>query len=254
VNYGVCFLVGLCIGFFTDNLQFNLINSSTIVSAAVLGSIFLPSFFLLSYSTYKVGVGPTTVANKLSMILPVIFSIVWFQSPTKVSLIGVVCSSILSIYFISPKGGASSSTRSNWYLPFCIFLTGGLIDILLLYFNSRLQSPSDLYTFTLLLFLTASTLGLIYFGVIQRKLTSLATFSVWRYGILLGIPNFFSVYFLLKALQYYENNGAFVFPCMNVSIILVSTLCSIVLFQEKITRRMWAGIGFSALSILLLTL
>ncbi|UOQ70580.1 hypothetical protein [Hymenobacter cellulosilyticus] len=40
-------------------------------------------------------------------------------------------------------------------------------------------------------------------------------------GIVLGIPNYFSIYFLIMALGNFGNDGAFVYPVANVATILL---------------------------------
>jgi len=70
-------------------------------------------------------------------------------------------------------------------------------------------------------------------------------------GIALGIPNFFSIYFLVMALR---NNGfesSTIFTINNVAIVLVSTFLGIILFKEKLITKNWIGIILAIISILL---
>ena len=52
-------------------------------------------------------------------------------------------------------------------------------------------------------------------------------------GILLGIPNFYSIYFLMMALNN-EMSGSVFFPTLNCSVIALSSLLGIYLFKEKL--------------------
>jgi uncharacterized membrane protein len=70
-------------------------------------------------------------------------------------------------------------------------------------------------------------------------------------GIALGVPNFFSIYFLLRALQNEVLNSASVFTINNVAIVMFSTLLGILLFKEVLSTKNWVGITMAVLSILL---
>jgi len=72
-------------------------------------------------------------------------------------------------------------------------------------------------------------------------------------GFLLGIPNYFSIYFFILALRIDGLDSSSIFIINNVSIVLLSTLLGIVCFKEKISPKNWIGIGIAILSILLIT-
>ncbi len=75
--------------------------------------------------------------------------------------------------------------------------------------------------------------------------------SVWA-AIPLGLPNFFSFYFLLKALDAYQNNAAVVLTMYNLSVILLSALSAYVFFNERLTAKQWIGILLGCIGIVLL--
>ena len=69
-------------------------------------------------------------------------------------------------------------------------------------------------------------------------------------GIALGIPNYFSVYFLVQALRSDILESSGIFTVNNVAIVMVSTLLGILLFKEKLLTKNWIGIGLAILGIL----
>jgi uncharacterized membrane protein len=73
-------------------------------------------------------------------------------------------------------------------------------------------------------------------------------------GIFLGIPNYFSIYFLFKALNFYLNNSAAVFPINNVGIVVASTLFAVLIFSEKLNRKNVIGFVLAIISIILMSL
>jgi len=72
-------------------------------------------------------------------------------------------------------------------------------------------------------------------------------------GIALGIPNFFSIYFQLKALSAFDNNGALLYPSLNIGIIIGSTLAAILFFKEHLSKVNKVGIAIAIFAILLLS-
>ena len=73
-------------------------------------------------------------------------------------------------------------------------------------------------------------------------------------GICLGIPNYFSIFFLLRALNQNTFNSASIFTLNNVAIVLFSTLLGILLFKEKLDWRNWSGVALAVVSIVLVAL
>jgi uncharacterized membrane protein len=73
-------------------------------------------------------------------------------------------------------------------------------------------------------------------------------------GIALGVPNYFSIFFLLGALQNNAINSASVFTINNVAIVMLSTLLGILLFKEELSLKNWVGISLAILSIVLVAI
>jgi uncharacterized membrane protein len=72
-------------------------------------------------------------------------------------------------------------------------------------------------------------------------------------GIGLGLPNYFSIYFLIGALRSDIANTK-VFILNNVAIVLISTLLGILFFNEKLLKKNWIGIGLAVISIILISI
>jgi multidrug transporter EmrE-like cation transporter len=70
---------------------------------------------------------------------------------------------------------------------------------------------------------------------------------------MLGIPNYFSMYFLLKTLSAFHNTSAVVFPVNNIGILAASSLVSILFFKEKMNKLNWYGLLLSVVSIILIS-
>ena len=72
-------------------------------------------------------------------------------------------------------------------------------------------------------------------------------------GILLGVPNYFSiVVYLLKALSTEGMESSTAFTLNNVGIVILSTLFGLFIFKEKLVSKNWFGIVVAIVSIILI--
>ena len=72
-------------------------------------------------------------------------------------------------------------------------------------------------------------------------------------GVVLGIPNYFSLYYLIKMLDSRVYESSTIFTIHNVAIVIVSTLVAVLFFKEKITMRNSMGIALALIAIFLVT-
>jgi multidrug transporter EmrE-like cation transporter len=134
-------------------------------------------------------------------------------------------------------------------LPFTVFVAGGLIDISINYSNYVLINEQNEEVFAIALFGGAAIIGSVLLIFQKRKLELKSLVG----GIYLGIPNYFSLYFVLKALTVFENNGAVFYPIYNVGIIMLSSFLAMLLFKERLSKLNFLGLGLSVLALFLLS-
>ena len=72
------------------------------------------------------------------------------------------------------------------------------------------------------------------------------------FGLLVGIPNYFSAKFLLDTLEYIP--AVITYPTCNVATILVVTLAGILFFREQLSRRQVLALGIILVALTLLNL
>ena len=70
------------------------------------------------------------------------------------------------------------------------------------------------------------------------------------FGLLVGIPNYFSSRFLLRSLSYVP--AVIAYPTYSVATMLVITLVGVLAFREKLGRRQWAALGIILVALGLL--
>jgi drug/metabolite transporter (DMT)-like permease len=72
-------------------------------------------------------------------------------------------------------------------------------------------------------------------------------------GLILGVPNFLSLYFLLLALGSFGNSAAFVFPIYNILSMLVSSLAAWIFYKEKLNNLNKIGLALAVVAIILIS-
>ncbi len=269
VNYVVCVLTGLV---FADSTHWQVFNPTQWWGMAVfLGFTFIGTFYLMGITTQRAGVTVTTLANKMSMVIPVLVNLLIFKSTTDfdwlngLGLVFALAAVVLSSYTptennannenlnVNADKNTNSKTKTTLLLPLSIFVLGGIIDTSLSYANLHLLQKGEEVVFPIVLFATAACIGFV--GIVYNWVANKEPFvfkSLWA-GIILGIPNYFSIYFLLAALAAFGGNGAFVIPMLNICIILLATLVSILFLGDKLNRINQIGVLLALVAILLLS-
>ena len=93
--------------------------------------------------------------------------------------------------------------------------------------------------------------GLFVLGFQAVKGTLKITFKNIIAGVALGVPNYFSIYFLIQALRGNGLESSTVFTINNVAIVMFSTILGIVIFKEKLIPKNWLGVALAIISIIL---
>ncbi|MBR5502370.1 MAG: EamA family transporter, partial [Oscillospiraceae bacterium] len=72
------------------------------------------------------------------------------------------------------------------------------------------------------------------------------------FGVIIGVPNFFSSRFLLLSLS--SVPAVIAYPTFSVAAMLIVTMAGVVLFGEKLTRQQWLALGGILLALILLNI
>lgn len=246
-NYWVCFTVGtIALGRFPIDAQ--VVASGWFPYAFALGFVFIGSFALIARTVQQFGISITAVTQRMSLLMTVGFAVWYFgEAMTPLKAIGIALAiAAVGLTSISPKAAdpTPQADMPRWmlFLPLLVFVLSGGIECVLQYVQRvELSDNVGQLAFTTTLFGTAGAVGILVW-VIQVGRGQMRPH--WRHllgGIALGIPNFGSIYFLLRVLdQGWE--GSLAFPINNVGVILFSTLVAVLLFRERLTPRKQWGI------------
>ena len=256
VNYVVCVIIGLI--FMGDFHALSAVEFGAAWTwvAFFIGFLLVIGFYSATITAQKMGVSITSVASKVSMVFPILFSLFILKIESKefsvFNYLGMFLA-VFSIYLGSLRQGNPESVNlsklSMFLLPFAVFVIGGLIDISVNYSNYTLINSQNEPVFPLVLFGSAAVIGA-FFMIFQKKKFEKKSLIG---GLYLGISNYLSLYFVLKALTVFENNGAVFYPIYNVGIILLSSFLAMILFKERLSKINYLGLGLSVLALFLLS-
>jgi len=251
VNY----FIACTVGFFgyIDGSDFTQVPSENwFPGALMLGFLFITVFNLAAMTTQKSGLSVVAVATKMSVAIPVLCGIFLYNESTGILKILGILLALVSVYLTSIKTEEGISIKKeNLIFPLLVFLGSGIIDTSLKFLETSYVSETDVGLFSSTIFATAGSLGIIIL-IIQAFMGKLKiTYKNILGGIALGIPNYYSIYFLVMALRSEGFDSSTIFTMNHVAIVTVSTLVGILLFKEKLIKKNWIGLILAVISIIL---
>lgn len=253
VNYFVCFITAwFVIG--ENPSSITVYQEPWFIPAIFLGFVFITIFNVVAIATQKIGIAITIVFQKMSMIFPVILGLVLFSEVLNLIKILGIITAIASVIFLNMnEGSETKATRKEFLLLSMLILFGsGIIDGgLFLLEKYQIVESADI-KFVANLFLNAGVIGLvvILYHVIKGTAKRF-TIKDLIGGVLLGIPNFFTIYLILKILNMGWEGSKF-FPLNNVGILALSALSGFLIFKEKLNKYNIIGLALAFITILLL--
>ena len=253
VNYIVAFGVGLYV--YQGPIMLKDVPGQPWFYGAIgLGVLFIVVFNLMAATSQRLGVSVASVATKMSLVIPVVFAVLMYNEALSFLKISGIVLALAAVYFASVKKKSVDFKASSLLLPLLVFLGSGVIDTSLKYLQEFYIEAVNYPIFSASLFGVAGLVGILYLGITSFKTNLKFSLRNIIGGIALGIPNYLSIFFLLKALEESKLNSASIFTINNVAIVMLSTLLGIFIFSEKIEPKNWGGIVLAVISIVLVAL
>lgn len=208
----------------------------------LMGTLFIIIFLMIAKTAQSIGVSVASVANKMSFIIPVAAAVALYGDTLGAMKIAGMLIALLSVYLTSRRDKSHGHGISVIVLPAVVFLGSGLIDALVNYTQQKLLGANESSVFVALSFLVAFVLGLVL--VIIKVVTGKTRLQAKALlgGILLGLPNYFSIWCLVEALNTSGYESSILYPVANMGIVLLSAVGARALFREKLSLVNGAGI------------
>lgn len=202
----------------------------TFIFGALLGILFVLAFFIFAKAVGSAGAALSSVSSRISVIIPITLSILIFnEEPNHYQLIGFFFTVVtIILFYFSVRGLNQGNLHFTDYFYLFALLAGiGINDFCMKVFQDlRPENEKALFLFSIFTFAFIYTISIILYKKIPFERKTIYT------GLILGIPNIFSSYFLLAALA--GVSAIVVYPVVNIGVILLTTFGAILLWKEKI--------------------
>jgi drug/metabolite transporter (DMT)-like permease len=251
VNYIIAFSFGV----FTSNtavLITEIPSQNWFLGAFCLGFLFISIFNVMGITAQRNGLSVASVAGKMSVVIPIIFGIIVYNEGVGfIKVIGILMA-LIAVYLSSAKSDTNTVKFKNLFFPLLLFIGSGLLDTGLKYVEMTSVSDGEEPLFLATIFGCAFILGI--FVVIAQLINGKFKFQ-WKNvlgGIVLGVPNYYSMEFLLKAFKT-DLESSTLFTINNVGIVILTTIFALFFFKEKLIKKNWIGIALAVVSIVLVS-
>jgi len=227
--------------------------------AAGLSLFFVAGFYLFGLAVWYWGVAVMTALQKMSMVLSTVFIVIVFHEtlrPVQWAGIGL---GVLAIPLV--MSGTTRSSRSVPSRPYLAYgtaaaslLMAAVIESGLVFVERKLTVSSADPQVIAVIFGLAFGWGSLVLLVNREQRRAFFHVRQLAAGWLLGIPNYLSIHFLMKAIGSSFPLGL-VFPVINIATILLGVFLGVALFREPldIGKRLGLLLALVSLSLMALT-
>jgi drug/metabolite transporter (DMT)-like permease len=247
-NYFVAFTCGIML--FSNDLS--TLKNQEIMQASpyafMCGVLFISLFVIMGISSQKNGVATTSIAVKMSMALSVLFVLIaQFNAINFNNLIPLILA-LAGVFLVSYQGQTKEGSGSLWMLG-VLFLGSACLDLVLFFVQDSWLPNFHQGIFASLGFGMAGCLGLLYLIYLSFHKKLKFDLRSWLGGIVLGIPNYFSIYLLVKAYNTLGIEPQQVLSIANVGVVLASALVGFLLFKEPFSWKKGWGMVLCLLAL-----
>ena len=254
VNYITCLISTLVVN--ADTLTYQSMKAETLnVYAFLLGGLFIITFNIMSKTVTHFGIMISSVTQKMSLIAPIMIGVLFYaENLTIFRIIGIIAAMGAIVVINMPFNKDPEQKRKwiFWLYPLLTWLLSSIIDAAF-YLLGKSTGSKQSAMFLATLFCTAATLGILLIIIQKIKNAERIPLHIIPYGILLGVPNFMSIHYLMKAIgQGWD--ASLMFPINNVGIIAISMVGALLIFKEKANKFKLIGIALAISAVLLIAL
>jgi drug/metabolite transporter (DMT)-like permease len=257
-NYLVCVITG-CINLGEIPFESSMLSAPWLPIVIVLGGLFMGGFNLIGRTVAHFGMAIASVAQRMSLGLSATFAIVYYNESYDVFKVIGILLALSAVVFINipnkkieepkvdaPAPGEKKYTKWLVLYPISIFFMSAAVEILLQYLHTVHQMKPAVES--IVLFGSAGIVGV--FGLIffREKIEVKNIIA----GIVLGVPNYFSIYSMLNALGVMD--GSVVYSLCNITVVTGAALVGYLVFKERLSLLNMVGVLLSITAIVLIAI
>ena len=253
VNYVVAFILGFISSEKTITIT-EIPNQPWFYGAIFLGGMFVSIFFVMATTAQKNGISVASISGKMSVVIPIFFGVLLYDESINLLKIAGIIIALIAVYLASIKEGENDVKKGQLLFPMLLFVGSGIIDTSLKYIEVHFVPVEEVAVFSGSLFAIAAFFGTVLLGIKALKKRSSFGFKNIIAGIILGVPNYYSIVFLIKALQTDGFESSTLFTLNNVAIVIVSSIVGLILFGERFSNKNKMGVFLAIIGIILVSL
>jgi len=245
-NYGICIVLARL--FMGSTALFTTESGITmaVLQGVFSGFLYLASLFLMERNMHHNGIVLTSAFSKLGVLVPTLMAIVVFREiPEALQILGMLVAlcAIALIYF---EKDAFSQGNKKLLLLATLFVSGMTDSMANIY--DKTGSPIFKEHYLFYTFFAA----MLFAVLMNLKSRKAITRKEVGFGILIGIPNYFSARFLLLALG--SVPAVITYPVYSVATIVAISLVGVLFFKESVSRKKKVALGLVMVALVLLNL
>lgn len=239
------------------------LDEPSTAAGLVMGMGFLYMFKKIGECAQQLGMGVVAIATKMSMVLPMtVFMLMDPEDGLTWPKAAAVLLAFPAVRFASapssPRTGAGEAPAANtasWTLPAIVFFGSGIIDLGFGWFSTpeHMSNDADRLTFSAIPYTIAALIGMAKWCSVKACRPT-GQWSTIIGGIILGIINVGSLFFLLSAYQSMPFPRSAIVPANNLGIVLATALAGIAFFSERPGPRNILGWFLASVALVLLLL
>ena len=253
VNYMVAFTLGFISSEKTITIT-EIPNQPWFYGAIFLGAMFVSIFFVMAITAQKNGISVASISGKMSVVIQIFFGVLLYGESINLLKITGIIIALIAVYLASIKEGENDVKKGQLLFPMLLFVGSGIIDTSLKYIEEQFVPVEEVAVFSGSLFAIAAFFGSVLLGIKALKKRDSFGFKNIIAGIILGVPNYYSIVFLIKALQTDGFESSTLFTLNNVAIVIVSSIVGLILFRERFSNNNKIGVFLAIIGIILVSL
>ena len=232
-------------------ISFSIIAPITLVYAIIYGLLLILAQWFYTAALAKGNTALCSTVYSLGFIFPTLSgAIIWAEAFSFLDLLGILCAVSAIILSGRKPQAKGNSAKSYYFIPLVIaMLASGGLGIV-----QKLQQKSDYAeqksVFLLIAFLLAALTSLLFALFTKKANTDPTRHRKLAVASCVGL--FFGCCNLLNTSLAGLLDSAIFFPTLNIGVILLSMICGVIFFKEKISKKELAVLILGGLSILLL--
>lgn len=246
-NYTICFVISRF--HMGDPRLFTSENGikTAIWLGIATGFLYLAGFILFQQNIHYNGIVLSSASMKLGAVLiPVMAAVLFFREGLGGPQFFGVILAVLAILLINiEKEDIRHGNKKIWLVV--LLMVNGLSDTMAnIYQKTGTEALKNHYlSFTFL-----AALFLAFASALKKRKP--VTFADVCFGLLIGIPNYYSARFILSALG--KIPAVIVYPVYSVGTIITITLVGLIVFREKLSRQKKGALALILAALVMLNM